>query len=104
MLMPEYPEISRNRNATGVSVSRIEINESGEVKNIEVLQAPDQYIEAALVKSIGQWRFQPFTQKGQPRSVRGKLTFYFLIEGGKAFVKNPRFHAKQNESNSATNE
>ncbi|MGH9849777.1 MAG: energy transducer TonB [Blastocatellia bacterium] len=90
-IVPGYPAESKRRRAKGVAVAQLEIDESGNVAEIEVLEAPDRYTEEAMIKAVRQWKFPPVTVGGKPRCVRGKLTFYFVIEQGKATVRSPSF-------------
>lgn len=92
-LMPEYPRKSEQNRAAGVSVTKFYVDETGNVENIQVLQAPDRYIEASLAKAISQWKFQPYHSNGRIVRVLGKLTFYFSQERGRGHVQNPRFHS-----------
>jgi TonB family protein len=56
-----------------------------------ILESPADNIGAAVVDAIRQWKFKPSTVGGQPISVRGKLTFYFVIDAdGKGHVENPK--------------
>lgn len=89
--MPEYPRKSKQNRATGVSVTKFFVDESGNVESIEVLQAPDRYIEASLVAAINKWKFQPYSSDGQTKRILGKLTFYFALDRGRGRVENPRF-------------
>jgi TonB family protein len=89
---PEYPTTSRKNRATGVSITKFYVDEKGNVENIQVLQAPDQFIEASLVKAISQWKFQPYHFNGRIVRVLGKLTFYFSLQQGRGQVQNPRFN------------
>ena len=89
---PEYPTTSKQNRATGVSVTKFYVDEKGNVENIQVLQAPDRFIEASLVKAISQWKFQPYHFNGRIVRVLGKLTFYFSLERGRGHVQNPRFN------------
>lgn len=87
---PGFPERAKKRGAQGVVVAQIDVNEQGEVAQVMVLEAPDPLIKEAVIKAIGQWRFNPPTIGGKPVRVRGKLTFYYVIERGKGRVDNPR--------------
>lgn len=89
---PDYPAESKRRGAKGVAVTQLEIDEKGDVAKIEVLEAPDPHIEEAVIKAVRQWKFPSVTVKGKPRRVIGKLTFYFVIERGKATVRSPSFN------------
>ena len=93
-VVPIYPEESKENKASGVSVTRIEVDEKGDVIDVEVLQAPDAFIETALVEAIKQWKFQPFTLNGNPKNLVGRLVFYFVIDGGKTRVDSPKFRKR----------
>lgn len=87
---PGFPEQAKKRGAKGVVVAQINVDEQGEVARVEVLEAPDPLIKEAVIKAIEQWRFDPPTIGGKPVRIRGKLTFYYVIERGKGRVDNPR--------------
>jgi protein TonB len=87
---PGFPEQAKKRGAKGVVVAQLNVNERGEVARVEVLEAPDPLIKEAVIKAIEQWRFNPPTISGKPVRIRGKLTFYYVIERGKGRVDNPR--------------
>jgi TonB family protein len=87
------PEALKDRKGQEVAVALLELNESGDVKTIKIVQANDQFIERAMYDAIKQWKFKPFEIGGQPACVQGKLTFYFVInENGKGVVKNPKIY------------
>ena len=90
VVMPVYHARAIKLRAKGVAVGEVQINERGEVTSVNVLDAPDESIEKALADALKQWKFQPLTDNGVAFNVEGKLTFYFVIEGSKFLVKNPR--------------
>lgn len=90
VVMPAYPARAMKLRAKGVAVTEVEINERGEVVSAEVVEAPDASIEKALADALKQWKFEPATDNGVTYNVKGKLTFYFVIEGSKFLVRNPR--------------
>ena len=89
-VMPKYPAAARRKGAQGVVVAQLEVNEQGGLNKIEVLEAPDPSIEEAVRQAISEWRFKPATIGGKAVPLRGKLTFYYVIEKGKGRVKNPQ--------------
>ena len=89
-ITPGFPEQAKRRGAQGVVVAQINVNEQGEVAQVMVLEAPDPLIKEAVIKAIEQWRFNPPTISGKSVRIRGKLTFYYVIERGKGRVDNPR--------------
>jgi TonB family protein len=91
IVMPVYPEAARKKGVKGVAVIELRYDGKGEVTETKVLQAPDATTAQAVVEATRQWKFTPSKLEGQSISVRGKLTFYFLIDdNGKAEVRNPR--------------
>lgn len=89
-ILPGFPEQAKKRGAKGVVVAQVNVNEQGEVAQVTVLEAPDPLIKEAVVKALERWRFDPPTIGGKPVRIRGKLTFYYVIERGKGRVDNPR--------------
>lgn len=90
VVMPAYPARAKKLRAKGVAVGEVEINGRGEVVSAKVLQAPEESIGKALAEALAQWRFEPVVEDGVSHTVKGKLTFYYVTEGGKFFVRNPR--------------
>lgn len=89
VVMPVFPEASKNRGTTGVAVAEIEIDRTGTVSRVEVLEAPDSDIKSAVAGAVKQWRFKPATLSGTAVKVLGKLTFYYTADHGKSVVRNP---------------
>ena len=91
VVMPDYPEEARKRGDKGVAVADLEIDGKGDVVYLDVLEAPDVLIKQAVLDAVKQWKFSPTTIGDSPVSVRGKLTFYYIInEKGVGRVENPR--------------
>lgn len=90
VVMPAYPARAKKLRAKGVAVGEVAINDRGEVISAKALEAPDESIEKALAEALVQWRFEPVIENGVSHNVKGKLTFYYVTEGGKFVVKNPR--------------
>lgn len=90
-VMPGYPEESIKKGVKGVAVTELTVNSKGDVVGLEVLEAPDEMIKQAVAGAVNQWKFKPTASEGRPVSLKGKLTFYFVIdERGGARVQNPR--------------
>jgi TonB family protein len=90
-VMPAYPEDALKRAQQGVAVAETQYDGRGVVTDASVLEAPSPGIGQAVVEAIRQWKFKPSTLDGKPISVRGKLTFYFVIgEDGRGRVENPK--------------
>lgn len=88
-VVPKYPEEAIKANSFGVAVSEITISEVGDVINVKILESPHESIGDSMVKALKQWKFFPFTFKGKPQKITGKITYYFLIENNQAKVESP---------------
>lgn len=94
-VMPLYPEVSKKQGVKGIAVAQVHGNEKGVLTSIKVLEAPDSEIQQAVIEAIKQWYFKPAYVDGKLIVFEGKLTFYFVINGGRARVENPRKFKKQ---------
>jgi TonB family protein len=90
--MPLYPQEALGKQQQGVAVVEVQYDGKGEVTSVVVLEAPAKSIGEAVVEAVKRWKFVPSrTQEGKPVSIRGKLTFYFVIDKeGKGRVENPK--------------
>lgn len=90
-IMPVYPEEAIKKRLQGVGIIEAQYNGKGAVTDAVVVEAPSPSIGQAIITAVKQWKFTPSTLKGQPISVRGKLTFYFVLdEKQNARVENPK--------------
>lgn len=89
--LPAFPESSRKRRSQGVAVVQLVYNGHGTVDHVEVLEAPDSEISKVVVDAVRQWKFKPSFIRGKPVNIRGKLTFYCVIDRkGVGRVQNPK--------------
>ena len=89
-VMPDFPAEAVNASAAGVAVAQVHIDENGNLTSVEVLQAPHPSIAEATIAAIKQWEFKFTRNEAAPECFNSKLTFYFVIEDGKAFVRDPK--------------
>lgn len=90
-ILPAFPEGSRKRRSQGVAVVRLEYDGKGRVIKVDVLEAPDSEIGRAIADAVRNWTFKPSSIRGEPVNIRGKLTFYCLIDrNGIGRVQNPK--------------
>jgi TonB family protein len=90
-VMPAYSEDALKKAQQGVAVVETLYNGKGVVTDASVLESPSPGIGQAVVEAVRQWKFKPSTLNGEPISVRGKLTFYFVIgKDGRGRVENPK--------------
>ena len=70
---------------------RLEYDGKGTVVNVDILEAPDSEIGDAIAEAVRHWTFKPSSIRGQPVNIRGKLTFYYLIDRkGIGHVQDPK--------------
>jgi TonB family protein len=89
-VLPEYPDEALKAGAQGVVVLSLYHDGEGKAAYIKVLESPHPAISEATITAVRQWRWRLFVSGGIPRPVKGKLTFYFVIEGGAGRVEDPR--------------
>jgi TonB family protein len=89
-VMPAYPPEAANASASGVAVAQVHIDENGTLTSVEVLQAPHRSIAEATIAAVKQWEFKFPRNEAAPECFNSKLTFYFVIEDGKALVRDPK--------------
>lgn len=91
-VLPGYPEASQKRGTAGRAVAQLDVDKEGRITSAFVLEAPDEEIKQAVLDAARRWEFNSaFTgDERKPVRIRGKLTFYFVIDGQGARVQNPR--------------
>lgn len=89
--MPVYPPASVQQRHSGVVVAFVVATPAGPVVRVDILEAPDPDIAAAVKAALMQWTFKPVTVSGRPEPYggQGKLTFYFRIANGAGRVLSP---------------
>lgn len=92
VVVPGYPEASKKRGAAGRAVAQLEVDKEGRITSAYMLEAPDEEIKQAMLDAVRRWEFNPaFTgDERRPVRLRGKLTFYFVIDGQGARVQSPK--------------
>jgi TonB family protein len=89
-VVPTFPEDAASRNETGVAVSEIQLDISGHVTAVRVLQAPSRSISDSVSVALQKWEFRPpLGPDHKPILISGKVTFYFEKVGGVGHVYNP---------------
>ncbi|HYG11707.1 MAG TPA: energy transducer TonB [Pyrinomonadaceae bacterium] len=90
-VMPVYPAETIKKAQQGIAVVEAQYNGKGEVTETIVIEAAAPEIGQAVVDAVKQWKFKSSSLDGKPISVRGKLTFYFVIDKNKqGRVENPK--------------
>ncbi len=75
-----YPEHARKKKLEGRIIARFEVSENGDVAGVwvsgwdlDLIKA----VEANVKDAVGQWKFRPVIQNGNPIRVFGEATFMF---------------------------
>lgn len=75
---PVYPAAARQLRTTGVVRVEIEIDENGEVVEIDRSSGPTM-LQPAARDAIMKWRFKPILRDGQPVRATGYINFNFAL-------------------------
>lgn len=98
-VLPEYPINALKRKTSGVIVMQVDLDETGVISNLEVLESSDPSFAVATRTALKRWRFNPFTTpEGVPSKARGKLTFYFFFKKHRGWCENPLVFQKNRKS------
>jgi hypothetical protein len=88
--VPLYPESAIRKNASGVAVADVVVNEDGRAGGVTILEAPDPAIAASLRDALYSWTFQAHFSAGETSILpTGKITYYFVLSDGKGAVYPP---------------
>jgi TonB family protein len=88
---PSYPAQSLSTKVTGIAVVAVVIGTTGRVEEANLLEAPDRFTGAEVLRTVSKWQFEPLRLNGvDPLRVRTKFTFYFRQEGKKGVVLSPQ--------------
>lgn len=80
-ILPAYPEEARRRGVEGSVIVALHIDETGAVREVEILQStPPGVFDAAVIAAYGQARFQPAARAGRPVRYIGRYRVLFELE------------------------
>lgn len=77
---PVYPSEARASGLTGEVWVEFVVDESGRVTRPRVMRSTDERFEAATLRAVEKWRFEPGTQKGRPVRFRMAVPVVFSLE------------------------
>ena len=66
---PSYPRAAPTGASGSVSL-HLTISETGDVRDVEVINSPPDYFERAAIKAVTKWKFEPVFERGRPIPVR----------------------------------
>jgi TonB family protein len=79
---PTYPVEAKIQRIQGEVLLAVNVNEKGEVDNIEVLKGPAPLVLSAL-DAVKQWRYAPYLKDGVAVPVNSTVTVNFALAGTK---------------------
>lgn len=77
---PEYPPDALARKASGIVELRLEVDEAGVPRILEVAKPVDPALDQAAKDYVAQWRFQPGTEDGKPTRMIMRVEVPFLLQ------------------------
>ena len=89
-VMPTFTAAPNAKIVEGVVVVQLDIDEQGNITQLNIIETPDPALTAPLSDALRQWQFKPPHLNGQPITIRGKLTFYYVIKDGAAHLQNAK--------------
>lgn len=79
--LPDYPEEVIADEIEGVVDIRFTIDESGLVRNPQVVSSPDERLTAECLRVLGEWRFEPVHKEGKAVKIEARQRFPFKLQG-----------------------
>ena len=76
---PDYPEAARVARMPGRVTLRAVIDETGQVRDVEVVHSSNRMFEPAAVDAVRQWRYRPATLHGNPVAVYFNVIVEFTL-------------------------
>lgn len=73
---PEYSPIARQMKVTGRVEVEATVLPNGQVESVKVISG-NPLLTQATVNAVKRWKFQPFTQNGEPTRALAQLSFEF---------------------------
>lgn len=76
---PQYPEQAAAEGLEGRVLVKVLVGADGTVKDVSVEESTDPVFDAAAVKAVLQWHFEPATRGGQPVEASVVIPFDFNL-------------------------
>lgn len=76
---PQYPEQAAAEGLEGRVLVKVLVGTDGSVKDVSVEESTDPVFDAAAVKAVLQWRFEPATRGGEPVEASVVIPFDFNL-------------------------
>jgi len=82
-ITPVYPEKCKKEKIEGTVVLEIEIDEEGNVMDVQVLKSVHPDIDKAAIQAIKKWKYKPVLKDGKPAPVVFAVTINFWLRENK---------------------
>jgi TonB family protein len=76
---PIYPAAAQGKKIEGPVVMETEIDETGKVRAIRILNTPNQLLNDAALTAVKQWVYEPFIKDGKAKRVVFTVTVTFSL-------------------------
>jgi hypothetical protein len=84
---PLFPQSALTLHQLGVAVARVDVESSGSIKSVTIIQSPGPEVSESILLAIRSWKFVKGTGgDGLPAAYSGKLTYYFALHKGHPIV------------------
>lgn len=77
-VQPKYPKEARKNRVQGAVVLQARISKTGDVADLRVISG-DELLVPAAIKAVQQWKYKPYTLKGEPIEVQTRITLNFTL-------------------------
>jgi TonB family protein len=79
-VVPSYPLEARQAHIQGSVVLQAEIDKSGDIVDLEVIDGPLELVVSA-VNAVRQWKYRPYLLLGQPVAVETQIVVNYFLTG-----------------------
>jgi TonB family protein len=76
---PFYPANARSNRVQGTVVLQATIGKDGRIQNLTPVSAPSKELTEAAIGAVEQWRYKPYTLKGEPVEVLTTINVNFVL-------------------------
>lgn len=77
---PNYPAEARSAGITGEVIVEFIVDENGRVRHPRVVRSSDSVFEAATLRAVERWRFEPGKKNGKPVRFRMAVPVVFNLD------------------------
>jgi periplasmic protein TonB len=76
---PDFSESARAQQFSGTTIVSLEVDKSGAVRDVQIVQPIGCGLNDQAVRAVKQWRFLPGRRKGEPVAVLVKAEVSFRL-------------------------